>query len=154
MQGAARSTQIHRRRRASRLIPHVILIVGSVLGVSAHGAPKTTLHHAPNHNFDPKGNYAPGKIGFNLADVEDVRQLGLLPDGVKGLVWIGKCNGVDATFLKTVQPFVGKPKVFGFYLMDDPDPTGWHKSLCTPDNLKASRTGFTPMSRPRRHSSC
>jgi len=132
-----RSTQARWCKRASRSIAGVLLIVGGVLSVAALGAPMTDLHLGPNHNFDAGGHYLPGKFGFNLADIENVSQLEGLPDGVQGLVWVGQCNGVDATFLRTVQPFVGKPKVFGFYLMDDPDPTGRYKSLCTPDNLKA-----------------
>jgi hypothetical protein len=108
-----------------------------MFGIPAHGAPKTDLHHAPNRNFDTRGNYLPGKVGFNLADVSNARQVDSLPNGVKGFVWVGQCKGVDTTFLKTVQPFIGSSKVFGFYLMDDPDPTGSYNSLCTPDNLKA-----------------
>jgi hypothetical protein len=123
--------------RASLLIPTALLIVGSVLGFQAQRAHTTDLHHAPNHNFDAEGHYLPGKAGFNLADVENVKQMDSLPNGVTGLVWVGQCEGVDATFIKTVEPFIGKPKVFGFYLMDDPDPTGKYKSRCTPDNLKA-----------------
>jgi hypothetical protein len=114
-----------------------MLIAGSALGLPAHGAPKTDLHHAPNHNFDGRSRYLPGEIGFNLADVDDVGQLRLLPNDVKGLVWVGQCNGVDPAFLKTVGPFIGRPGVFGFYLMDDPDPTGRYNPLCTADNLKA-----------------
>jgi hypothetical protein len=129
--------QARRRKCASGLIAGALIIVGSVLGLPAHGAPKTDLHHAPNHNFDASNRYLPGQIGFNLADVDDVRQLRALPSGAKGLVWVGQCKGVDAGFLKTVGPFVGRPEVFGFYLMDDPDPTGRYNPLCTADNLKA-----------------
>jgi hypothetical protein len=132
-----RSTQSNRRKLAFLLVPCLLLIVSSVLGVSADSAPKTNLHHAPNHNFDAEGRYMPGKFGFNLAEVNNVKQLDSLPDGVKGLMWVGQCRGLDATFLETVQPFVGKPNLFGFYLMDDPDPTGIYRARCTPDNLKA-----------------
>jgi SAM-dependent methyltransferase len=118
------------------LATRVLLMLGVMLG-TAHGAPKTALHHAPNGNFDSKGNYRPGKIGFNLADVNSVPQLSSLPNGVKGLAWIGQCKGVDATFLKTVQPYINTSKLFGFYLMDDPDPTGKYYPLCTAENLKA-----------------
>jgi hypothetical protein len=124
-------------KRASCLIAGLLLIAGGALSVAALGAPKTALHYGPNHNFDAGGHYLPGKIGFNLADIQTVDQLDSLPDGVQGLVWVGQCSGVDATFLRTVQPFVGKSRLFGFYLMDDPDPTGRYKSLCSPDDLKA-----------------
>jgi hypothetical protein len=95
------------------------------------------LHFAPNGNFDSNGAYLPGKIGFNLADVSTVKELEALPAGVKGLVWIGRCGGVDAPFLKSVRPYVGNPNLFGFYLMDDPDPTGRYSPGCAADSLKA-----------------
>lgn len=125
------------RSQTSRFVPIVLLIVGCVVGASAQSTRTTHLHYAPNHNFDSEGSYLPGGIGFNLADVGAVEQLDSLPNGIEGLVWIGECEGIDANFLKAVQPFVGKPKVFGFFLMDDPDPTGRYKSPCTPENLKA-----------------
>ncbi len=125
------------RSQTSRLMPIVLLIAGCVVGALAQGTRTTNLHYAPNHNFDAESNYLPGEIGFNLADIGNVQQLDSLPNGSEGLVWIGQCEGVNATFLKAVEPFVGKPKVFGFFLMDDPDPTGKYKSPCTPENLRA-----------------
>jgi hypothetical protein len=105
-------------------------------------ASKRSLHYAPNGNFDGRGNYLPGKLGFNLADVSNVRQLNALPAGVMGLVWIGQCNGVDGTFLDSVRPFIGNSKLFGFYLADDPDPRpanvmGPHARTCKAEALKA-----------------
>jgi hypothetical protein len=55
----------------------------------------------PNRNFDSKGNFLPGRVGFNLADVSSVAQINSLPDGVKALVWVGQCAGADAVFIKT-----------------------------------------------------
>jgi hypothetical protein len=97
------------------------------------------LHYAPNRNFDASGKYLPGKIGFNLADVSSVTQLSSLSANVKALVWIGQCNGADENFRRVVQPYIGNPKVFGFFLMDDPDPREniVSRKPCTPDNLKA-----------------
>ena len=109
---------------------------GAEIAVTQSG-PITQVHYATNGNFGAKGNYLPGKAGFNLADVSNVRQLDALPAGVRGLAWIGQCNGVDGAFLDAVRPFVGNPKLFGFYLMDDPDPMGKYSSLCTAENLKA-----------------
>ena len=104
--------------------------------LAGNSGPATGLHYAPNHNFDSSG-YVPARAGFNLADLSSVSTLTSLPDGVKGLVWLGLCNGADATFINRVQPFIGNPKLFGFYLMDEPDPTGrWHP-LCTAANLMA-----------------
>jgi hypothetical protein len=82
----------------------------------------TDLHFAPNNNFDAAGRYMPSGAGFNLADITHVRDLRALPHGMKALVWVGQCNGADPTFIHTVRPYMDKPNVFGFYLMDDPDP--------------------------------
>ena len=79
----------------------------------------------------------PGKVGFNVADVSSVSDLAALPSGVKGLVWLGLCDGADPAFIAAVQPFIGNPKVFGFYLMDEPDPTGQWNTLCPAANLRA-----------------
>lgn len=116
------------------------LIVASfvlVLPAPIPASPPVTRHYAPNANFDANGHFAPGDAGFNLSDVSKVQQLALLPDGVLGLVWVGRCAGVDAAFIAAVTPFLGHPKVFGFYLMDDPDPVWWHGRRCAAEHLKA-----------------
>lgn len=99
--------------------------------------PQTALHYAPNGNFNSSGTYLPGADGFNLADVSDVGTLNALPAGVKGLVWLGLCNGADSAFIAAVTPFSNNAKLFGFYLMDEPDPTGQYAPLCPAANLKA-----------------
>jgi hypothetical protein len=104
--------------------------------------PDTPFHFAANGNFGARGQYLPGKAGFNLADVNSLAELNSLPAGVKGLVWVGQCSGVDGRFIQTVTPFIGNPKLFGYYLMDDPDPrllAGFAKrsGYCPPSNLKA-----------------
>jgi hypothetical protein len=58
--------------------------------------------------------------------------LNSLPAGVKGLVWIGYCGGADSVFQTMVSPFIGNPKLFGFYVIDEPFPSG-----CPATNLKA-----------------
>jgi hypothetical protein len=114
-----------------------VLLIQGVVHHAVHAGPQSALHYALQGNFDSGGNYLPGSIGFNLADVSSVAQLDSLPDGVKGLVWVGQCNGVDTTFLNTVRPYIGNPKLFGFYLMDDPDPTGKYRPLCKAERLAA-----------------
>ena len=80
------------------------------------------LHYAPNHNVKPDGTYTPARAGFNLADVSRPHDVdGLGPD-VRVLVWVGLCNGVDEAFLRIMNAFARTPNLFGFYLMDDPDP--------------------------------
>ncbi|MBZ9659794.1 hypothetical protein LB523_12130 [Mesorhizobium sp. ESP-6-4] len=77
------------------------------------------------------------KAGFNLADVSSVDRLNLLPDGMKGLVWVGTNVGATATFQSFVRQFVGNPKLFGFRLGDEPDITGKYKTRTDPAALMA-----------------
>jgi hypothetical protein len=106
-------------RQSLALLRGVPLSLELFLGSPAHAvhpARDGVLHYPPN------GDYLPGKLGFNLADVNNVDQINNLEAGVKGLVWIGQCSGVDTKFLRTVQPYARSQKLFGFFLMDDPDP--------------------------------
>jgi hypothetical protein len=98
--------------------------------------PVTSLHYAPNANF-VNGQYVPAPDGFNLADTRNLSDLNSLPDGDKTLVWLGMGDGVTSAFQSAVQPFIGNSKVYGFYLYDEPDPTGKYKPLVTAANLKA-----------------
>lgn len=107
----------------------------SITGGSSMG-PTTSLHYAANSNFSGS-TYSPGTFGFNLIDAENPTDVANTPSSDKALVWVGTCNGADATFTATIQPYIGNPKVFGFYLMDEPDPTGQYKTICTRANLKA-----------------
>jgi hypothetical protein len=84
-------------------------------------SPATKWHYAANGNFDSSGNYLPGADGFNLADVSSVAAVNSLPAGVEGLVWVGdSINGADASFQASINQYIGNPKVFGFYLADEP----------------------------------
>ncbi len=96
--------------------------------------PVTGLHYAPNDNFSASGRYLTNSDGFNLADVSSYAkaELDRLPAGVRGLAWLGACSGANASFRSTVGAFAGDPKLFGFYLMDEPTP-----STCPPASLKA-----------------
>ena len=96
-----------------------------------------TLHYTANGNFDSKGHYLPAADGFNLADVSNVGTVNALPSGVLGLVWVGQCNGADAQFIAAIRPYIGNMKVFGFYLMDEPDPSGQYAPRCPAANLLA-----------------
>jgi hypothetical protein len=99
--------------------------------------PVTRWHYTANDNYDSSGRYLPGAEGFNLADVGDKSTLDSLPAGDKGLVWVGRCSGADAGFQSALSRYAGDSRVFGFYLMDEPDPTGKYKPACPPENLKA-----------------
>jgi RecA/RadA recombinase len=112
------------------------LIHRTKAAAAASQIPARGLHYAADGNFDFRGRFGPGRAGFNLADVSSKAQLDRLPEDVTGLVWVGQCNGADAAFIAQVQAFVGDTNLFGFYLMDDPDPTGhWH-TRCTADKLR------------------
>jgi hypothetical protein len=93
-------------------------------------APVTPWHYAPAANF-AAGSYNapgdPGSAGFNLVDVTAPSQLALVPAGDKALVDLGAgagigSHGVDAAFLAAIRPYLGDPRVFGFYLADEPNP--------------------------------
>jgi hypothetical protein len=94
-------------------------------------------HFAANANFDENGAFLPAKAGFDLADVSGRSGLDQLPAGTMGLVWVGRCDGVSATFESIVNAVIDHPRVFGFYLMDDPDPTGIWRPLCRASDLRA-----------------
>ncbi|GAA1256093.1 hypothetical protein [Oryzihumus leptocrescens] len=79
-------------------------------------------HYAANGNVPGSGGYPPGRLGFTIADVSTRQQLDQLPAGVEALVFVGSCRGADGEFVSRVGEFVGQPQVFGFYLMDEPDP--------------------------------
>ncbi|UCI07410.1 calcium-binding protein [Mesorhizobium sp. B1-1-8] len=75
--------------------------------------------------------------GFNLVDVQYLSQVNALPDGMKGLVYLSAHDGVTQSFIDKVTPFLNNPKVFGFFLMDEPDPTGRWGTYASTANLKA-----------------
>jgi hypothetical protein len=96
--------------------------------------PVTSWHYAPNSNFSNSGQYVPGSDGFNLADIDSnaKSKMDSLPPGVRGLVWLGDCGGATAAFKSTVDAFAGDPKLFGFYVTDEPIP-----GQCLAPNLLA-----------------
>jgi len=120
-----------------------ILAVASCSATRTHTTdpvpwPVTSLHYASNGNFSQFGQYLPAAAGFNLADVDSSAkssaktELDSLPAGVRGLVWVGDCGGATAAFKSAVDAFAGDPKLFGFYVMDEPIP-----STCPAQNLLA-----------------
>jgi len=106
------------------------------ISVTEPTASPPQLHYTSNGNFAANGSFVPGAAGFNVADLGDVATLNALPAGVLGLVWLGMCNGADTAFIAAVQPFTNNAKLFGFYLMDEPDPTGQYAPLCTAAHLR------------------
>ena len=93
--------------------------------------PITSLHYAPNANI-VNNIYAPGAVGFNLADISSAGELPYLPAGVEALAWFGMTGGVTDSFKAAVNSYVGATNLFGIYLADEPDP-----STTPAANLKA-----------------
>ncbi|MDX8439523.1 calcium-binding protein, partial [Mesorhizobium sp. VK3E] len=75
--------------------------------------------------------------GFNLIDVQSVDQLNALPAGTKGLVYLNQVDGTTSSFIQQVTPYIGNPNLYGFYLADEPDPTGKWGTYASAANLKA-----------------
>jgi len=82
-------------------------------------------------------NFLPGTDGFNLVGVDTPADLAHVPAGDKAFAWVGLCNGADSTFTSSLAGYEGKSGIYGFYLMDEPDPTGQYAPICPIANLKA-----------------
>jgi len=108
----------------------VIALIAWIAGASA----QTTVHYASG--LGASDARAGAELGFNMADVGDLASLNALPQGMKGLIWLGIKGGATTEFQNKVKPFIGNAKVFGFYLWDEPDPTGRYGELITPSSLK------------------
>lgn len=75
-------------------------------------------------NGNPDGSWPPGDLcGFDLADVSSITKLNTMPENVMGLVFLGLKNGVDQQFRDTVNRWKVQPKVWGYYLVDEPRST-------------------------------
>lgn len=104
-----------------------------VLMPVSRGTP-TALHYTPNED----GGYATtASLGFNLHDVgPDKQTIDALPAGGRALVWVGeKCpSGVSKSLASAVATLAGDPRVYGYYLSDEP-----HVASCPsgPANLAA-----------------
>jgi len=75
--------------------------------------------------------------GFNLVDLQYASSVNALPNGTKALIYLDESNGVTQSFINKVTPLLGNSKVFGFYLTDEPDPTGKYHTQVSAANLKA-----------------
>jgi hypothetical protein len=70
-------------------------------------------------------------LGFNLIDTgPDASTIDALPAGVRALVWLGSLDNDDCAhpgytfpeFTKAVDGLAGNPRVFGYFLADEPHP--------------------------------
>jgi hypothetical protein len=113
-------------------------------GGSSGSAPRTgsatTLHFAVNVRGDVA---AASRMGFDLFDVRGstsspqqvVAAVGRLPAGGKALVWVGNLDNAApgspcpapgfsyAQFTAQVDALASDPRVYGYYLADEPHPT-------------------------------
>jgi hypothetical protein len=112
--------------------------VDSFDAASIASLPDGVLHYSPNGNFSEREEFLPAVAGFNVADIADPAHLKTLREGVQVLVWLGQCEGVTEKFLETVRPFLNDRRVFGYYLMDDPDPRSLPGAAppCPPERLR------------------
>lgn len=114
-----------------------VLLLRSTATDGPSTGPIAAWHYAANGNFDSHGTYAPGAWGFNLADVSTVNQLRALPAADRALIYVGVCVSPEqpafsSSFVPALERFIGDPRVFGFYLVDEPVATS-----CPPQNLRA-----------------
>ncbi|GAA3103821.1 hypothetical protein JOF29_003545 [Kribbella aluminosa] len=101
----------------------VASFVVAVTGTSG-GARADAQSPAPARHFiaNLKGATTPFALGYNLADKSSVSSLSLLPAAVQSVFWLGqKCpKPADSTFKATVDALASNPKVFAYYLSDEP----------------------------------
>jgi serralysin len=111
-----------------------------LLSTSALAQTPQTLHFTSGGNI-VDNVYVPGAVGFNLADISSLGGLNRLPDKVLGLVYVSSsigCGGDTSSFRAFVDQFRDNPKLWGFYLMDEPYVHGYGgKPPCSPGNLLA-----------------
>src|SRR5690348_13579862 len=89
--------------------------------------PATTLHYVSNTHGDWP---AAARLGYNLVDLgPDTKAIDALPAGLRALVWLGNLDNTSCTpgyswdrFTAAVDRLAGNPKVFGYYLSDEPHP--------------------------------
>jgi hypothetical protein len=100
--------------------------------------PQASEHYATTGNWTTGSAQPLADLGFNLIDVSSAGDMPYLPAGTKALVFLGLCNGTDSTFTSTVGAYSSyASSIFGFYILDEPDPTGLFGTQCLPSNVKA-----------------
>jgi hypothetical protein len=116
------------------------VVASGLLGLSS--PPAAAQNPVPQHfTVNLRGDYAgAASVGFNLMDVGAAGALDSLPDGVKGVFWLG--NGFnsecawrldDRAVANAVKQVAGHPKFSGiYYIADEP-----HPSVCpeAPDRI-------------------
>jgi hypothetical protein len=89
--------------------------------------PTGTLHYIAN----TEGVAAVMQLGYNLVDTgPDPDELATLPAGTQALVWLGSLDNdacaspsyTFAQFTAAVDRLVGDPRVYGYFIADEPHP--------------------------------
>ncbi|HEY5787160.1 MAG TPA: hypothetical protein VIT65_20530 [Microlunatus sp.] len=111
--------RVIRVRRIPVIAAALLLLVAAFLVPATRPATgaTSTAHYIANLD----GSTAPAALGY---DVFDTGPSGVnsLPAGVRALVWLGqKCpTAADASFRATIDALATNPRVFGYYLSDEP----------------------------------
>lgn len=90
---------------------------------TAAAAPLLTAAAANHFLVNLQGSTKPMSLGYNVIDVgSSTQQVNALPIGTVGMVWLGqKCpTTADATFKAVIDRLANNPKVYGYYLSDEP----------------------------------
>ncbi|MEU5877473.1 hypothetical protein [Spirillospora sp. NPDC047279] len=88
--------------------------------------PGATLHIALN--TEPSDYPRLARLGYDLVDIKpDDASLGGLPEGMRAMFWVGnfQCDDFELSyeeFTEAVRRYAGHPRVYGWYLSDEPDP--------------------------------
>ncbi|MGZ4580188.1 MAG: hypothetical protein ACXVXG_06095 [Nocardioidaceae bacterium] len=120
------------------------LLAGSLVAGLAVGPPGAAAHAtSPTRHYiaNLRGSTAPQRLGYDVFDVDNnPAAIDALPDGVQAMVWLGQLcpTPADDAFKATVQGLATDPKVYGYFLADEP-----HSRSC-PDGptALASRADF------------
>ena len=104
----------------------------SITVTVANAPPPPPPATAPPYRFIYNSGSAPAtaaSYGWNLIDVGDKAAADALPEGTKGLVWVGDYDNTscswevsDDSLTSEVTSMIADPKVAGYLFSDEPDP--------------------------------
>lgn len=95
----------------------LVMVLALIPFAAVSNGASTTAHFIANLG----GSTAPAALGYNVFDTSP-SNVGNLPSGVRGLVWLGqKCpTTADASFRSAIDNLSTNERVFGYYLSDEP----------------------------------
>lgn len=132
-----------------------LTVAAPLVNRPADAAPTATTALATKHYIANRGgSTAMQALGYNLFDTgSSPSVVAALPAGVQALVWLGsgqKCpTAADATFKAKVDALRNNPRVYGYYLSDEPhiaDCPGGPAALASrADYIRATSPGHKTM---------